>query len=47
MVKYLLLQETQGSSPSTRTYGGSQLSETPVPGDLVPSSDLCGHQAHM
>jgi hypothetical protein len=27
--------------------GGSQLSVTIVPGDLMPSSGLCGYQAHM
>jgi hypothetical protein len=32
---------------SQHPHGGSQLSETPVPGDLMPSSDFHGYQAHM
>jgi hypothetical protein len=27
-----------------RTYSGSQLSRTEVPGNQAPSSDLCGHR---
>jgi hypothetical protein len=31
---------------SQHPYNGSQLLVTPVPGDLVSSSGICGHQAH-
>jgi len=41
------LAEDQGSIPSTHTVAGSQLSVTLVPEDLMPSSDLHGHQACM
>lgn len=38
------LPEDQGSQ---NPYEGSQLSVTPVVKDLMPPSDLCGHQACM
>ena len=31
---------------SQHPHGSSQVSVTPVPGDLIPSSGLHGHQAH-
>ncbi|CAO2628229.1 hypothetical protein LEMLEM_LOCUS19893, partial [Lemmus lemmus] len=39
-----VLPEDPGSySRSQHLYFGSQASVTPVPGDLMPSSDLCRH----
>lgn len=32
---------------SQHPHGGSQLSVTPVPGDLMASSDLHGYQTHV
>lgn len=31
---------------SQHLHGASQLPTAPLPGDLTPSSSLCGHQAH-
>jgi hypothetical protein len=32
---------------SQNPHGGSQTSVTPVPGALMPSFDLFGHESHM
>jgi hypothetical protein len=44
--KHLLFTKDPGLVP--RTYTASQKPPvTPVPGDLMPSSDLCEYQAHI
>lgn len=35
------------SFDTKQPHGSSQLTITPVPGDLISYSDLCRHQSHM